>query len=100
MTVEIYKVLLASVKCPRCCRQYTENDFTMWGDAYGYELADAGFHYTLLGSCESCKLITSFKQLGIPQLNNMNEVESFVMKLWDVADTEVKSSGKITDGSL
>lgn len=98
MTSEVYRVLLMYVKCPRCHRQYTKDDFIMWGDAHGYELEDGGFHYTLLGNCKSCKLISSLKELGIPQLNSMDEVDSFVSKLRGGPDAKVKSSDKIANG--
>ena len=78
MTQDFYKVLLTYFKCPGCDRQYTEADFTMWGDVHGYKLEDARFHYILSGYCKPCELKTSFKQLGIPQLNNMDEVANFL----------------------
>lgn len=86
MTSQIYRVLLTHSKCPRCDRQYTEDDFIMWGDPKGWKLEDDGFHYSLRGNCKSCKLITSFEEIGIPQLNNMDEVE----RSYGIMDAKIK----------
>ncbi|MFZ2763581.1 MAG: hypothetical protein WAX80_00875 [Minisyncoccia bacterium] len=67
MTSDDYRELLATKCCPKCQKQFSPEDMGMYGDAYGWQIDDSSFRYTLWARCRGCKSQLTFKDLGIEQ---------------------------------
>ncbi|OHA89265.1 MAG: hypothetical protein A3C70_00255 [Candidatus Zambryskibacteria bacterium RIFCSPHIGHO2_02_FULL_43_14] len=67
MTSDDYRQLLATKKCPKCGTQFNSEDMGMYGGAYGWQIDDSSFRYTLWAHCRGCKSQLTFKELGIEQ---------------------------------
>ena len=67
MTSDQYRLLLRGRECPTCKKLFEAEDMGMWSDAYGYQIDDSSFRFTLYGRCTECKKTSGFVELGIPE---------------------------------
>ena len=102
MTGEVYKIILTDMRCPKCQGQYKENNFVIGSsDPDGYKLKNRSINYSLSGKCRFCQTTTNLRQLGVPQLTTMEEVENYLRELQNRSSVQVESGDEvIRDGNL